>query len=96
MAKLGVQDRYVDAFCGRVPRSILARHYADYSPERLREIYEEANLRLLKLQSTTERPETIREVDEKGVLRVLSRPQTDAPSEGHSYTQLVSPVNTQT
>jgi integrase len=47
MGDLGVQDRYVDAFCGRVPGSILARHYTDYSPERLRKIYEEADLRVL-------------------------------------------------
>jgi integrase len=47
LARLGVPDRYVDAFCGRVPRSVLARHYTDYSPERLREIYERAGLRVL-------------------------------------------------
>ncbi|MCJ7635580.1 hypothetical protein MUP77_24720 [Candidatus Bathyarchaeota archaeon] len=47
MGKLGVQDRYVDAFCGRVPQSILARHYTDYSPERLKEVYERAGLKVL-------------------------------------------------
>jgi integrase len=47
VARLGVPDRYVDAFCGRVPRSILARHYTDYSPERLKEIYDKANLKVL-------------------------------------------------
>jgi integrase len=47
MGMLGVQDRYIDAFCGRVPRSILARHYTDYSPERLKRIYDKANLRVL-------------------------------------------------
>jgi len=47
MGRLGVADRYVDAFCGRVPRSVLARHYTDYSPERLKEIYDKANLRVL-------------------------------------------------
>jgi integrase len=47
MARLGVPDRYVDAFCGRVPRSVLARHYTDYSPERLKEIYDRANLKVL-------------------------------------------------
>jgi len=47
MGELGVADRYVDAFCGRVPRSVLARHYTDFSPERLKRIYEEANLRVL-------------------------------------------------
>ena len=47
MGELGVQDRYVDAFCGRVPRSILARHYTDYSPEKLKRIYEKAGLKVL-------------------------------------------------
>ena len=46
MGRLGVQDKYVDAFCGRVPQSVLARHYTDYSPERLKEIYDKANLRV--------------------------------------------------
>ena len=47
MGSLGVQDRYIDAFCGRVPKSILARHYSDFSPERLREIYQKAELKIL-------------------------------------------------
>jgi site-specific recombinase XerD len=47
MGRLGVADRYVDAFCGRVPRSVLARHYTDYSPERLKEIYDKAKLKVL-------------------------------------------------
>ena len=29
------------------PKSVLARHYTDYNPEKLRRIYEEAKLRLL-------------------------------------------------
>jgi integrase len=47
MGELGVQDRYIDAFCGRVPKSVLARHYTDYSPERLKRIYDKAGLRVL-------------------------------------------------
>ena len=47
MGNLGVSDRYIDAFCGRTPKSVLARHYTDYNPERLRLIYEEANLKVL-------------------------------------------------
>ena len=39
--------KYFDAFCGRVPRSILGRHYTDYSPERLKEIFEKANLKVM-------------------------------------------------
>ena len=47
MGRLGVPDRYVDAFCGRVPRSILARHYTDFGSERLKEIYDKTGLRVL-------------------------------------------------
>ena len=47
MGRLGVPDRYIDAFCGRVPRSILARHYTDYSPEGLKAIYDRAELKVL-------------------------------------------------
>ena len=38
MNSLGVSDVYVDAFCGRTPKSVLARHYTDYNPERLRNL----------------------------------------------------------
>ena len=44
MLRLGVSETYVDAFCGRVPKSVLARHYTDFSPEKLRGIYEKAVL----------------------------------------------------
>lgn len=44
MSKAGVQDRYIDAFCGRVPHSVLARHY---SPEVLKEIYSKVNIKIL-------------------------------------------------
>jgi len=47
MGELGVPDRYIDAFCGRVPKSVLARHYTDYSPERLKRIYDRADLKVL-------------------------------------------------
>jgi hypothetical protein len=48
MGRLGVPDRYIDAFCGRVPRSILARHYTRaHSPERLKWIYDKAGLKVL-------------------------------------------------
>jgi intergrase/recombinase len=47
MAEQGVQDRYIDPFCGRTPKSILAKHYTDYSPERLKGIYDKANLKVL-------------------------------------------------
>jgi intergrase/recombinase len=47
MGKRGVADRYIDAFCGRVPRSIVGRNYTDYSPEILKEIYENANFTIV-------------------------------------------------
>lgn len=47
MGRLKVPDRYVDAFCGRVPKRVLEKHYTDYSPERLKEIYDGADLRVL-------------------------------------------------
>jgi hypothetical protein len=31
--RLGVSETHVDALCGKVPKSVLARHYADFSPE---------------------------------------------------------------
>ncbi|RLI33496.1 hypothetical protein DRO66_10130 [Candidatus Bathyarchaeota archaeon] len=45
MAEQGVQDRYIDTFCGRTPKSVLARHYTDYNPERLMRIYDKVNLK---------------------------------------------------
>jgi len=47
MGSLSVSDRYIDAFCGRTPKSVLARHYTDYNPEKLKVIYEKANLKIL-------------------------------------------------
>ena len=46
MLNLGVSETHTDAFCGRVPRSVLARHYTDFSPDKLREVYEKAKLRI--------------------------------------------------
>ena len=47
LGKLEVPDRYVDAFCGRVPKSVLARRYSDFAPEKLKEIYDKAHLKSL-------------------------------------------------
>jgi len=44
---LGVPDRYVDAMCGRTPKSVLARHYSDFAPQKLKTIYDKANLTVL-------------------------------------------------
>jgi hypothetical protein len=35
------------AFCGRVPNSVLARRCSDFAPEKLREVYESAQLKVL-------------------------------------------------
>ncbi len=47
MARLGVPDRFIDAFQGRIPRSVLARHYTDYSLENLKQIYDKTGLKIL-------------------------------------------------
>lgn len=47
MNRAGVQDRYIDAFCGRIPQSVLSRHYTDYSTEVLKEIYDTANIKII-------------------------------------------------
>jgi len=46
MLRLGVQPMYIDAFCGRVPKGILGRYYVSYSPMKLKEIYEKADIRI--------------------------------------------------
>jgi len=45
---LSASALYVDTFCGRVTHSVLARHYMDFSPERLKEIYDKMGLRILE------------------------------------------------
>ena len=47
LGELGVPDRYVDVFCGRAPRSVLAKHYTGKGLERLKRIYDKANLKVL-------------------------------------------------
>ena len=34
-----IPDKYIDAFCGRISPGIIAKHYTDYSPEKLRVQY---------------------------------------------------------
>ena len=48
MSRCGVDAKYIDAFAGRTPSSVLEQHYLDYSPERLREIYDEAGITVLE------------------------------------------------
>jgi len=47
MGELGVPDRFVDAWCGRVPKSVLGKRYTDYNPKRLKQIYDGARLKVL-------------------------------------------------
>ena len=47
MGNLNVPDRYIDAFCGRTPKTVLARHYSDYSWRKQKERYDKAGLRVL-------------------------------------------------
>ena len=47
MGELGVQDRYIDIFCGRAPKSVLAKHYTSREIKKLKAIYDRANLKLL-------------------------------------------------
>jgi integrase len=47
MEELGTPDRFIDIFQGRAPRSVLAKHYAGKGLERLKRIYDKANLKIL-------------------------------------------------
>lgn len=47
MGELGTPDRFVDVFQGRAPRSVLARHYTGTGLDRLKRIYDKANLKVL-------------------------------------------------
>ena len=38
-------DRFVDIFQGRAPRSVLAKYYTGKELQRLKRIYEKANLK---------------------------------------------------
>jgi len=47
LGELGVPDRYVDIFQGRAPNSVLAKFYTGKELERLKRIYDKANLKVL-------------------------------------------------
>ncbi len=47
MSRCGVDAKYIDAFAGRTPSSVLEKHYLDYSPEHLKEMYDEAGITVL-------------------------------------------------
>ena len=38
--KSGIKDKYIDAFCGRTSKGVLAKHYTAYSVDSLKEEYE--------------------------------------------------------
>ncbi len=42
-----IPDRFIDIFQGRAPRSVIAKHYTGKGLDRLRRIYDKANLRIL-------------------------------------------------
>lgn len=39
-SQAGIENKYIDAFCGRVSQGVLAKHYTDYSPDALRKQYD--------------------------------------------------------
>ena len=43
-----IPDRYIDIFQGRAPKGVLAKHYTPQGIRLLREIYDKANLKVLK------------------------------------------------
>jgi len=43
-----VDTKHIDAFCGQTPSSVLEKHYLDYSPDSLKEMYDEAGLTVLE------------------------------------------------
>jgi integrase len=47
MGEQGIPDRFVDLFQGRAPRSVLAKHYTAKRVERLKTIYDNADLNIL-------------------------------------------------
>ena len=48
MSELCVDAKYIDAFCGQTPTSVLENRYLNYSPERLKQICARAGLTVLE------------------------------------------------
>jgi len=46
MGECLIPDRFVDIFQGRAPRSVLAKHYTGKGLQRLKRIYDKANLKI--------------------------------------------------
>ena len=36
----GLEEKYIDAFCGRMSQNVIRKHYTDYSPEAMRRHYD--------------------------------------------------------
>jgi len=36
----GIDEKYIDAFCGRISQNVIRKHYTDYSPEAMRRHYD--------------------------------------------------------
>jgi integrase len=47
----GIEEKYIDAFCGRISQNIIRKHYTDYSPEAMRRHYDKVEP-LLRLPFT--------------------------------------------
>jgi intergrase/recombinase len=47
LGELGIPDRYVDIFQGRAPKTVIAKFYTGKELDRLKRIYEKANLKAL-------------------------------------------------
>jgi hypothetical protein len=54
MVAKGVNGSYVDAFWGRIQRSVLTKHYLDCFRDKLEEIYDKTNLKVLSWRSPPE------------------------------------------
>ncbi len=39
-AQAGIEEKYIDAFCGRISQNVIRKHYTDYSPEAMRRHYD--------------------------------------------------------
>ena len=48
MSRCGVDAKYIDAFAGRTPSSVLGKHYLDFSPDSLKKIYDDTGLTVLE------------------------------------------------
>jgi len=46
-----IEDKYIDAFCGRISQNIIRKHYTDYSPKAMRRHYDKVE-QLLTLPFT--------------------------------------------